>query len=119
MRASQLHKLNVRGETSDFTFKALLKYIVQHGTDTVPTTVQVNGFGNIGDTLTATVDIGGGDLVSNYVVVAAEEVDTVMAIGLAAAIQAQTDVTCVAIDNMVKATKTTAGTITVISTAVT
>ncbi len=60
MRASQLHKLNVRGETSDFQFQPLIKYITQHGTDAIPATIQVNGFGNIGDVLDTTTDVGGG-----------------------------------------------------------
>lgn len=117
-RASQLHKLNVRGETSDFQYAVSMKSITQHGTDAINATIEVTGFGNIGDSLDATTDIGGGDVVSSYVVVAAAEVDTVMATGLAAAINAQTDHTSVAIDNVVQILKTTAGNVQVVTTAI-
>lgn len=118
MRASQLHKLSIRGETSDFQFAAFLKSLKQHGTDTANATIEVTGFGNVGDSLDATVNIGGGDLSSSYVVVGAAEARTVMATGLAAAINAQTDVTAVAVSNVVQILKSTAGSIEVVTTAV-
>lgn len=118
MRASQLHKLNIRGETSDFQYAVTLKSLTQHGTDTVNATIEVNGFGNIGDSLDATVNIGASDLISAYVVVAAAEARAVMATGLAAAINAQVDVTAVAVDNVVQILKSTAGTVEVVSTAI-
>lgn len=118
MRASQLHKLNVRGETSDFRYAAFLKSLNQHGTDTADATIEVTGFGNIGDSLDATVNIGAADLNSSYVVVAAAEGRTVMATGLAAAINAQTDVTAVAVSNVVQILKSTAGSVEVVTTAV-
>lgn len=118
VRASQLHKLNVRGETSDFRYAAFLKSLNQHGTDTADATIEVTGFGNIGDSLDATVNIGAADLNSSYVVVAAAEGRTVMATGLAAAINAQTDVTAVAVSNVVQILKSTAGSVEVVTTAV-
>ena len=35
MRASQLHKLNVHGTTSDFQFAVSIKSLTQHGTDAI------------------------------------------------------------------------------------
>ena len=118
MRASQLHKLNIRGETSDFQYAVALKSLTQHGTDTVNATIEVNGFGNIGDSLDATTDIGGGNVNSSYVVVGAAEAATVMATGLAAAINAQTDHTSVAVGNVVQILKSTSGTVEVVNTAI-
>ena len=118
MRASQLHKLNVRGETSDFQFAVTMKSLNQHGTDVINATIEVSGFGNIGDSLDATTDIGGGNVNSSYVVVGAAEVDTVMATGLAAAINAQTDHTAVAVGNVVQILKSTSGSVEVVTTAI-
>lgn len=117
-RASQLHKLNVRGETSDFQFAASLKSLVQHGTEVINATIEVNGFGNIGDVLNATTDVGAGSVAHSYTVVAAEEAPGVMAIGLAADINADIDHTAVAVHNIVQILKTTAGTVRVVSTSI-
>ena len=119
MRASQLHKLNVRGETSDFQFAVSLKSVKQLGSDLIFVTVDVQGFGNIGDSLDVTTDIGGGDVDSSYVVVAAAEDTDVMATGLGAAINAQTDHTAIAVETQVQILKTTAGSVQVITTEVT
>ena len=118
MRASQLHKLTVRGETSDFQFAVTLKSVKQYGTDLVFATVDVQGFGNIGDSLDTTVNIGAADLPASYVVVVAAEDTDVMATGLAAAINALADVTAVAVETQVQIKKTTAGTVRVVTTAV-
>lgn len=118
MRASQLHKLNVRGETSDFQYAVTMKSLTRHGTDAINATIEVYGFGNIGDDLDVGTDIGGGTVSSQYTVIAAAEVASVMATGLAAAINAQTDHTAVAVDNVVQILKTTSGTVTVLTTAI-
>ncbi len=118
MRASQLHKLSVHGETSDFQYAVSLKSLTQHGTDAINATIEVTGFGNIGDNLDVNTDIGGGNVASQYTVIAAAEAATVMATGLAAAINAQTDHTAVAVGNVVQILKTTSGTVTVVNTAI-
>ncbi len=118
MRASQLHKLTVRGENSAFQFAVSLKSVKQLGSDVQIATVDVQGFGNIGDSLDVTTDIGGGDVDSSYVVVAAAEDTDVMATGLAAAINAQTDHTAIAVESQVQILKSTAGAVQVISTEV-
>ncbi len=118
MRASQLHKLNVRGETSDFQFAVTLKSVTQHGTDAIDALIEVNGFGNIGDVLNATTDIGAGNVAHSYTVIAAAEADTVMATGLAADINADVGHTAVAVHNVVQVTKTTAGTVEVVSVSI-
>ncbi len=118
MRASQLHKLNVRGETSDFQFAPFLKSVVQHGTDVIPATIEVTGFGNIGDVLNATTDIGGGSVAHSYTVVGAQEDIDTMATGLAADITLEADHTAVAVNNVVHVTKSTAGTVEIVSTSI-
>ena len=118
MRASQLHKLNTHGENSVGQVAPNLKSLTQHGTDTVDAVIIVSGFGNIGDNLDATTDIGGGDVASQYTVVAARESVTVMATGLAAAINAQADHTAVSAENLVQILKTTAGIVEVVSTGI-
>ena len=119
MRASQLHKLNVRGETSDFQFAPFLKSVTQHGTDVIPATIEVTGFGNIGDALNATTDIGSGSVSHTYTVLAAQEDINTMATGLAADITLEADHTAVAVNNVIQVTKSTAGTVEIVSTSVT
>jgi hypothetical protein len=118
MRASQLHKLNVRGETSDFQFAPFVKSVVQNGTDVIPATIEVTGFGNIGDVLNVTTDIGGGSVAHSYTVLAAQEDLEVMATGLAADITLEADHTAVAVANVVQVTKTTAGTVQIVSVSI-
>jgi hypothetical protein len=118
VRASQLHKLNTHGENSAGQVAPSVKSLTQHGTDTVSAVIIVSGFGNIGDNLDATTDIGGGNVVSQYTVVGAREDPNTMATGLALDINGQTDHTAVAAENLVQIVKTTAGTVEVVSTGI-
>lgn len=115
MRASQLHKLNVHGSNSAFQFAVTLKSLVQNGTDTVAATIEVFGFGNIGDNLDVTTDIGGGSVAHSYTVVGAAEDSETMATGLAADITLEADHTAVAVGSVVQVTKTTSGDIQIVS----
>jgi len=117
-RSSQLHKLSTHGKNSAYEYAVTLKSLNPTGSDTVAATIEVNGFGNDGDTLTATVNIGASDLVPAYEVLADGETAATMATALASAINGETDVTAVAVANMVQITKTTAGTVTVVSAVV-
>lgn len=119
MRASQLHKLNTHGENSAGEVAVTLKSLDQHGSDTLEATIEVSGFGNIGDVLNATTDIGAGNVAHSYTVLAARESVGVMATGLAADITADAGHTASAVGSLVRITKTTAGTLEVVSTSVT
>lgn len=117
-RSSQLHKLNVHGQNSSGQVAPSLKSLDQHGTDVLSATILVSGLGNVGDGLDATVNIGAADLISSYTVLAAREATSVMATGLAAAIQAQVDVTATSTGTVVYITKSTSGSVAVVSTGI-
>lgn len=110
MRASQLHKLNVHGSNSAGETKTVLRSLVQHGTDAIAATVQVDGFGKLGEDLEVDTNIGGGTVTSQYVVSAAQTSSS-MATGLAAIINGKADHTATATSNVISITKTTAGTV--------
>lgn len=112
--ASQTHKLNVRGYNSSGGRKALAKYLSDSGTDVNPVVIELNGLWGTGDTITATVNIGAANLTPNYTPSGNEDA-VAAATGLAAAMNAQIGVSASASANVVKATKTTAGTIDLIS----
>ncbi len=116
--ASQRHKLEIRGYNSLGERKALQYIKTQHGTDTVPAIITLEGLWSSTDTVTATVNIGGGDLTPNYSP-AADEDATAAASGLATQINAQVDVTATSAANQVYVTKTTAGNVDIVSVAVT
>ena len=113
-RASQAHKLNTRGFNSIGGRKALYYIKTQHGTDTVPAIIVVEGLWSSTDDVTATVNIGAGDLTPNYSP-AGDEDAVAAASGLATQITAQTDVTATSVENHVYVTKTTAGTVDIVS----
>jgi hypothetical protein len=112
--ASQDHKLNVHGSNSLGGRRALAVIRQQHGSDTVPATVALNGLWGTGDTITVTINIGAGDLTPAYTP-AADEDAFAAATGLAVQIALQTDVSCTAAGGTVFITKTTAGTVDVVS----
>jgi hypothetical protein len=109
-RASQLHKLDTRGYNSIGGRKALAKYLSDWGTDTNEVVIELNGLWGTGDTITATLNIGAGDLTPNYTP-AGDEDAVAAASGFATQIAAQTDVSATSESNIIRVTKTTAGTI--------
>lgn len=117
-RSSLLHNLNTHGKNSAYEYQVTMKSLNPTGSDTVAATIEVHGFGNDGDTLTATVNIGAGDLAPAYVVLVDNETPAVMAAGLASALDGEADVTATSVSNMVQITKSTAGTVTVVSAVV-
>ena len=117
-RASQDHKLDIHGSNSLGERKALAVIRQQHGSDTVPATIQLNGLWGTGDTITVTVNIGAGDLTPAYTPAANEDA-IAAATGLAVQIALQTDVSCVAAGGQVYVTKTTAGTVNIVSAVIT
>lgn len=118
MRASQDHKLNVHGSNSLGGRKALAVTEQQHGSDTVAALLQLDGLWGTGDTITVTVNIGAGDLTPAYTP-GADEDAVAAAAGLATQVTAQTDVTAVASGGQVYITKTTAGTVDIVSAVIT
>jgi len=112
--ASQQHKLDIRGYNSSGGRKALAKYLSDSGTNVNEVVIELNGLWGTGDTVTATINIGAGNLTPNYTPSGNEDA-VAAAAGLAAAINAQVDVSASSSSNIVRATKTTAGTINLIS----
>lgn len=117
-RASQLHKLNTRGYNSQFERKAITRIQTQHGTDTVSAILVVDGLWSGTDTVTVTVNIGGGDLTPSYSP-SGDEDAFAAASGIATQVTAETDVTATASENLVLITKTTAGTVDIVSSVIT
>jgi phage tail sheath gpL-like len=117
-RTSQLSKLTTHGKNSAYEYAVTLKSLNPTGSNTVAASIEVNGYGNDGDTLTATVNIGAGNLTPSYEVLADGETAETMATALAAAINGETDVTAVSTGNVVQVTKSTAGTVTIVSAVV-
>lgn len=118
MRSSQLHKLNTRGYNSQFERAAISNIQTQHGTDTVAAILNLHGLWSGTDTITVTVNIGGGDLTPSYSPAGNEDAFAA-ASGLATQITAETDVTAVASENNVYITKSTAGSVDIVSSVIT
>ena len=117
-RASQAHKLDIRGANSQFERKALSRIQTQHGTNVVPAILVLEGSWSSTDTITVTVNIGGADLTPSYSP-AGDEDAFAAATGLATQIAAEVDVSAVAVENTVRVTKTTAGTVDLVSDVIT
>jgi len=117
-RASQQHKLDIHGSNSLGERKALSVVRQQHGTDTVTATLVLSGLWSGTDTITVTVNIGASDLTPSYSP-AGDEDAVAAASGLATQITAQTDVTAVSAGSTVYVTKTTAGTVDIVSAVIT
>lgn len=117
-RASQDHKLNTRGYDSLGRRKALSRIQTQHGSDTVPAMLILEGLWSGTDTITVTVNIGAADLTPSYSPAGNEDA-VAAASGLATQITAQVDVTAVSSENVVYITKTTAGTVDIVSSVIT
>lgn len=117
-RSSQIHKLNTYGYNSQFERKALSRIQRQAGSDTLPAIVVLDGLWSSTDTITVTVNIGGADLTPSYSP-AGDEDAFAAASGLATQIAAQVDVSCVAVENTVRITKSTAGSVDVVSSVIT
>ena len=113
-RSSQAHKLDVRGSNSLGARKALAVIKQQHGSDTVPALLQLNGLWGTGDTISVNTDIGAGNVLSQYTPGANEDAFAA-ATGLALVITAQTDHTAVAAGGQVYVTKTTAGSVDIVN----
>lgn len=114
MRASQDHKLDIHGSNSLGSRKALAVIRQQHGSDTVAATLNLNGLWGTGDTITVTVNIGAGDLTPAYTPGGNEGAEAA-ATGLAVQVALQIDVSAVAAGGTVYITKTTAGTMDIVS----
>lgn len=117
-RASQQHKLDVRGTNALGERKALQYIKTQHGTDTVEAVLVVEGLWSSTDTITVTVNIGAGDLTPNYSP-SGDEDAVAAASGIATQINAETDVTATSSENHVLVTKTTAGSVDLVSAVIT
>jgi hypothetical protein len=115
--ASQRHKLETRGYNSIGGRKALQYIKTQHGSNTVPAVLVVEGLWSSTDTITVTVNIGGGDLTPNYSPSGNEDA-VAAATGIASAINGQTDVTATSDANHVYVTKSTAGSVDLVSAVV-
>lgn len=116
-RSSQLHKLNTRGYNSQFERKALSKIRNSTGTDTAPAIIDLTGLWSGTDTITVTLEIGGGDLTPAYSPSGNEDMFAA-ASGLATQIDGETGVDAVAAQNAVFVTKTTAGTVNLLSSVI-
>lgn len=120
-RASQDHKLNTRGYDSLGRRKALVDIKRQHGFDTASGTLAIlslSGLWSGTDTITVTVNIGGGNLTPSYSPAGNEDA-IAAASGLATQITAETDVTATASAGNVYCSKSTSGVINIISAAIT
>lgn len=117
-RASQLHKLNTRGFNSQFERKGLSRIRTQHGSDTVAALLSLDGLWSGTDTITVNTNIGASDVPSVYSPGGNEDA-VAAATGLAAIINAQTDHTATATNQTVYITKTTAGTVDIVSSVIT
>jgi hypothetical protein len=112
--ASQQHKLDIRGYNSLGGRKALVKVTSNFGTNAVDAVVELGGRWSSTDSITVLTDIGAGNVNSTYSPsgdVTAEAAAT----ALAAVINAQADHTASAASNVIRITKTTAGTVEVVS----
>jgi hypothetical protein len=117
-RSSQAHKLDTRGYNSLSERKALSRIQTQHGTDTVEAILVIEGLWSSTDTITVTVNIGGGDLTPSYSPSGNEDASAA-ASGIATQVAAETGVSASAVENTVRITKTTAGSVDVVSAVIT
>lgn len=117
-RASQTHKLDIHGSNSLGERKALSRIGTQHGSDTVAAVLILDGLWGSGDTITVNTNIGASNVVSAYTP-SGNENATAAATGLAAIINAQTDHTATGVLNTVRVTKTTAGSVDIVSAVIT
>jgi hypothetical protein len=114
-RASQEHKLDIRGYNSLGQRKALAKVLSNAGTDAVEAVIEVNGLWSSTDTFRVVTNLGAGNVTINYTPGGDQDAETA-ATGLAQAINVEADHTASATSNVVRITKTTAGTLTIVST---
>jgi hypothetical protein len=117
-RSSQIHKLDIHGSNSLSERKALAVVRQQHGSDTVAATLLLDGLWSGTDTITVTVNIGGGDLTPSYSPAGNEDA-VAAASGLATQVTAETGVTATSTGTTVYVTKTTAGTVDIVSAVIT
>jgi len=117
-RASQQHKLDIHGTNALGERKALQRIQTQHGSDTVPAILVVEGLWSGTDTITVTVNIGAGNLTPSYSPGGNEDA-IAAASGIATQVTAEADVTAVSDENLVKITKSTAGTMNIVSAVIT
>jgi hypothetical protein len=115
--ASQRHKLATRGYDSLGNVKGILRCFDNWGTDSDFAKVVVEGRWDGGTTGTVVTNIGASDVTSNYTPGGAEDA-VAAAAGLAAVINGQTDHTATSVENVVLITKTTAGTVEVVSSSI-
>jgi len=112
--ASQRHKLETRGYDSLGGRKALSKVLTQNGTDAVDAIIILDGLWSGTDTITVNTDIGAGNVESVYSP-SGNESATAAATGLAAVVNGKADHTATGVANTVRITKSTAGTVRVVS----
>lgn len=112
-RASQAHKLDIRGYNSLGERKALVKILSNVGSDTVDAVVILNGLWSATDTIRVITNVGAGDVNSDYSP-SGDETAEAAATGLAAVINGQLDTTASATSNVIRINKATAGTLTVV-----
>lgn len=113
-RASQIHKLNVHGYNSLGERKALSRVLTQHGTNTVDAIIILEGLWSGTDTITVNTNIGASNVESVYSP-SSNETAIAAATGLAAVINGKADHTATGVKNTVRITKSTAGTVEVVS----
>lgn len=116
--ASQRHKLEIRGYDSSGGRKALSMVLDGEGTNTKTANIILNGLWSSGDTITVNTNIGAGNVASVYSPSGNEDA-VAAATGLAAVINGKADHTSVGDQNIVRITKTTAGTVSVVSHVIT
>lgn len=113
-RASQIHKLDVHGSNSLGERKALSRVLTQHGTDAIDAIIILEGLWSSTDTITVNTNIGAANVESVYSPSGNESAEAA-ATGLAAVINGKADHTSAGVANTVRSTKTTAGSIEVVS----
>lgn len=116
-RSSQVHKLNTRGYNSQFERKALSRIQTQHGTNTVPAILVIEGLWSGTDTITVNTNIGASNVASVYSP-SGNESAAAAAAGLAAVITGKADHTATSAENIVLITKSTAGTVNIVSSVI-
>lgn len=116
--ASQRHKLAIRGVDAAGNRQGILRCPDNWGTDTDTAKIIVEGMWDATETANVTTDIGGGNVASAYTPSGAESINAA-ATGLAAVINGKADHTATATENVVYITKSTAGTVEVVSSSVT
>lgn len=117
-RASQIHKLDTRGYNSLGERKAITRIQDSEGTDSKSAILIVEGLWSGTDTVTVTVNIGAGDLTPAYSPSGNEDA-VAAASGIATQVALETDVSATSSENLVLITKTTAGTVSILSSVIT